>query len=110
MATTVRVKDNKTGVEREVNYKAYALIPKRYTALAFLDKDGNEVENPSLRPKIAVAVKKKAVEPAVVSDIKRPPGRPKMTDEERAAKKLEFARMNQEAIDKVLAEQKTAKA
>lgn len=109
MATIVRVKDNKTGIEREVTYKAYSLIPKRYTALAFLDPEGNEVENPALVPKVAKTVKKKAVEPVVV-EIKRQPGRPKMTDEERAAKKLELARMNQEAIDKVLKEQKTVKA
>lgn len=109
MATTVRVKNNKTGLERNVAYKAYTLLPKLYTALAFYDKDGNEVENPANAPKIAKTVKKKPVEPVVV-ETKRPPGRPKMTDEERAAKKAELARMNQEAIDKVLKQQKTASA
>lgn len=108
MATTVRVKNNKTGLEREVAYKAYTLLPKLYTALAFLDKDGNEVENPALVPKVAKSEKKRPVEPAAVDPEKRPPGRPKMTDEERAAKKAELTRINEEAIEKAKSKTVTA--
>lgn len=96
MATTVRVISKKTGFEREVSYKAYTLIPNSYKVLAFLDAEGNEVPDPKLTPK-AATVKKKPVE--VVAD-KKPVGRPKMTDEERAAKKAELERLNQEAIEK----------
>lgn len=97
MATTVRVKNKKTGLDRDITYKSFSLLPKLYTALAFYDSEGNEVEDPRLTPKTST-VKKKPVE-AVVAE-KRPPGRPKMTDEERAAKKAELERLNKEAIEK----------
>ena len=107
MATTVRVKNNKTGLERDVAYKAFTLLPKLYTPLAFYDSDGNEVENPALTPPTAKSVKKKPVE-AVAGEVKRPPGRPKMTDEEREAKKAELSRLNEEALEK--AKNKSEKA
>jgi hypothetical protein len=102
MATTVRVRNNKTGLEREVSYKAFSLLPKLYTSLAFYDKDGNEVENPALTPRSSGPIKKKPAEVVVVEPQieKRSPGRPKMTDEERAAKKAELSRLNDQAIEK----------
>lgn len=107
MATTVRVKNKKTGLERDVTLKAYRLFTKKYTALAFFDKEGNQVEDPALTPVVAKTVKKKPVELVEDKPEKRPQGRPRMTDEERAAKKLELTRLNEEAIER--AKQKTAK-
>lgn len=102
-ATQVRVRDNVTSLERIVQIKAYKLIKKRYTPLAFLDKDGNEVENPESTPAPQRApAKKKVVEPAVSEfPQKRGPGRPKMTPEQIDAKRQEMARLNAESIEKV---------
>lgn len=100
MATDVRVRDRKTGVERNVKLKAYQLIPHRYEVLAFLDEAGNEVENPATKKSVVPVKKKEAAEP-VAAEPKRSPGRPRMTEEQRAAKRQELDRMNAEAIEKV---------
>lgn len=101
-ASQVRVRDNVTQVERTVQLKAYNLIKNRYTPLAFLDKDGNEVGTPGAEPSKKVSGKKKVVEP-VANELpqKRGPGRPKMTPEQIAAKRQDMAKLNAEAIERV---------
>lgn len=97
MTVKAHVKDNKTGVERTVMPKAYALIPKRYTLLGYVDENMNPVDGPEIKTKSAPVQKKRVVEPAV--------RRPKMTPEEIEAKKAELKAMNDAAIQKVKDEQ-----
>lgn len=108
MATQVRVKDRKTGLERVVGLKAYQLIPHRYIALAYLDEAGQQVDAPTVASKDVIS-KKKAVEPVgddfgLPKSIPQDPvkrGRPKMTEAEKAAKKQQLEGLNAEAIKKV---------
>lgn len=99
MTVKAHVKDNKTGLERTVMPKAYALIPKRYTFLGWVDQDMNPVDGPEIQVKSKTVQKKRDVEPAVNEP------RKKMTPEELEAKKAELRQMNEDAIQKVKDEQ-----
>lgn len=100
MGIKVRVKNKKTGIERTVEYKAYKLFPHIYTPLAFVDENGNEVPEPTGNS-VVKTVKKNVPAPPVVNNVKRGPGRPAMTEEQKAAKRAELEAMNQAAIEKV---------
>lgn len=103
MTVKAHVKDNKTGLERTVMPKAYALIPKRYTLLGWVDQDMNPVDGPEVQVRtVKVQKKSEVVKPAV--------SRKQMTPEELEAKKAELRQMNESAIQKVKDEQAAKEA
>lgn len=84
-STYVKVRDKKTGIEREITKKAYSILPKRYQLLG-------DVESPN--SKTSAPNGKRVAQPAG-AEVKRP-----QTEEEIQAKRDELNAMNQAAIDK----------
>ncbi len=105
MTVKAHVKDNKTGVERTVMPKAYALIPKRYTLLGYVDENMNPVDGPEIQVKSKTVVQKKSEVVKPAANVK-----PRMTPEEIEAKKAELRQMNEDAIQKVKDEQAAKEA
>lgn len=98
--TYVHVINKRTGDERKnVTLKAYNLMTHLYKLVGYVDENGNPVEAPSNAPKARLQAKttqKKSAGPVVN----------KLTPEQIEAKKAELAALNQQSIDKMLAQQK----
>jgi len=97
--TYARVRDKKTGLERQTTVKAYKLIPHRYTLLGYVDEDGNPVDGPEEQP----VQKKRSVAAAPVAE------RRQMSADEIEAKKAELKALNEAAFEKARKEQESIK-